>query len=143
MYCEYWVGRYDPAEPSALPQLPGGPGPLERPLAPAARDERRPLPQLVDERLHALAPARVVVGAALDLRAQNGHFAAEPTTRQGIACDAAIRTCGFPARPSEPTGRHDLVFGDSAVGGGRPTPDGGRDLPRTRDDAPLAPTHAE
>src|ERR671936_782586 len=24
----------------------------------------------------------------------------------GVACDAALRTRGFPARPSEPTGRH-------------------------------------
>src|SRR5437763_13414155 len=87
MYCEYWVGRYDPAEPSALPQLPGGPGPLERPLPAAVRDERRPLPQLVDERLHALAPARVVVGAALDLRAQDGHFgAAYSAPRHRLRC---------------------------------------------------------
>jgi hypothetical protein len=26
--------------------------------------------------------------------------------RQGVACDAAVRTRWFPARPSEPTGRH-------------------------------------
>jgi hypothetical protein len=29
---------------------------------------------------------------------------------QGVACDAAVRTRGFPARPSEPTGRHDGVI---------------------------------
>jgi hypothetical protein len=48
--------------------------PLDRLLAPAARDGSRALPELGHERGHALVAARKRVGAALDLRRQDGHL---------------------------------------------------------------------
>jgi hypothetical protein len=52
--------------------------PLDRALAAAARDLRRPLAQLGDQRLHALAPRREDIGVALDPRGQQSH-GAEPS----------------------------------------------------------------
>ena len=69
------VGIDEPVDSLARGELPARPVPFERALAAAACDERRPLPQLVDERLHALAAPPVVVGRALDLRAEDGHDA--------------------------------------------------------------------
>src|SRR5207302_5364460 len=50
----------EPVDPLPRRELAARAVPLERPLTPAAGDEGRPLPQLRDERLHALAPPRVV-----------------------------------------------------------------------------------
>ena len=59
----------------ALPrrQLAARAVPLRRLLAAAARDLRRPLAHLGDELLHPLAPARELLGVAVELRGQDGH----------------------------------------------------------------------
>ncbi len=43
-------------------------------LSAAASDRGRTLAELCDERSHALVAARELVGAALDLRRQDGHL---------------------------------------------------------------------
>src|SRR5205823_7430626 len=63
----------EPVDPLARRQLPARPVPLDGPLAAAACDLRSPLAQLRDETLHALAASGVLVGRALDLRAENGY----------------------------------------------------------------------
>ena len=63
----------EPVDPLARGELAARAVALDRLLAAAARDLRRALAQLGDERRHPLAPARELVGAALDLRREDGH----------------------------------------------------------------------
>ena len=67
------VGVDEPVDPLARRQLAARTMALDRLLAAAARDLRRALAQLGDERRHPLVPACELVGAALDLRREDGH----------------------------------------------------------------------
>src|SRR5207245_4141220 len=64
---ERGAGIDETVDPLAREQLSARAVPLDRPLAAAARDERRSLSELGDERLYARAPTRELV-APLDLR---------------------------------------------------------------------------
>ena len=67
------AGVDEPVDPLPRRQLAARAVPLRRLLAAAARDLRRPLAQLGDELLHPLAPARELLGVAVELRGQDGH----------------------------------------------------------------------
>src|SRR5207237_10699818 len=67
-------GRVDkPVAPLPCRQLAPRAVPFRRLLAAAARDLRRALAQFGDELLHPLAPARELLGIAVELRGQDGH----------------------------------------------------------------------
>ena len=67
------AGIDEPVDPLSRRQLAARAVPLGRLLAAAARDLRRALAQLGDELLHPLAPARELLGVAVELRGQDGH----------------------------------------------------------------------
>ncbi len=70
---ERGAGIDEPVDPLPGRQLPARAVPFRRLLAAAGRDQRRPLAQLGDERLHPLAPAREHLGVAVELRGQDCH----------------------------------------------------------------------
>jgi hypothetical protein len=70
---------------------------VDRLLAAAARDVGRPLAELGDQPLHALAPLREDVRLTLDLGAEHAH-ANEPSGR--LRCQSLGGTSRFPQTPS-------------------------------------------
>ena len=65
-------GVDQPVDPLAREQLAAGAVPLDRAVAAALRDLRRPLTKLGDESLHAVAPA-LRLRRRFDARLEQGH----------------------------------------------------------------------